>query len=119
MTAAVKLLGVHHVALSVSDLAESMRFYVDQLGLEELERPDFGFPGAWLALGDQQVHLLELAEPVHPSNHFAIHVVDIDEAIAGLRAAGIEVSDPSPVGTGRQAFLKDPTGNLIELNQPN
>jgi hypothetical protein len=28
------------------------------------------------------------------------------------------VSDPSPVGTGRQAFLHDPSGNLVELHQP-
>lgn len=113
----MRLLGVHHVALSVGDLAESMTFYVDKLGLQPLDRPDFGFPGAWLALGDQQVHLLELQEPVHPSNHFAIQVGDIEETISELRAAGLTVSDPSPVGSGRQAFLKDPTGNLIELNQ--
>jgi predicted enzyme related to lactoylglutathione lyase len=27
------------------------------------------------------------------------------------------VDDPSPVGTGRQAFLTDPAGNTIELHE--
>jgi hypothetical protein len=27
------------------------------------------------------------------------------------------VSDASPVGSGRQAFLHDPAGNLVELHQ--
>jgi catechol 2,3-dioxygenase-like lactoylglutathione lyase family enzyme len=115
----MKLAGVHHVAISVKDLPAAMDFYVGQLGLEVLDRPDFGIPGAWLALGEQQIHLIELDQAVHPSNHFAIHVLDLDGTIAELREAGLDVGDPSPVGPGRQAFLKDPTGNMIELNQPN
>ena len=27
-------------------------------------------------------------------------------------------NDPKPVGTARQAFLHDPSGNLVELNEP-
>jgi len=45
-------------------------------------------------------------------------VTDIDRAVADVREAGVEVSDPKPVGTGRQAFLTDPAGNGVELNQP-
>ena len=51
--------------------------------------------------------------------HFALRVDDLDDAVAELRAQGIKV-DPIPEapGAGRQAFLTDPAGNLIELNQP-
>jgi catechol 2,3-dioxygenase-like lactoylglutathione lyase family enzyme len=50
--------------------------------------------------------------------HFAIRVADIDAAVSGLRERGIEVSDPAPVATSRQCFLRDPSGNLIELHEP-
>jgi glyoxylase I family protein len=50
--------------------------------------------------------------------HFALQVRDLDDAIAELRATGITVSDASPVGTGRQAFLSDPSGNGVELHEP-
>jgi catechol 2,3-dioxygenase-like lactoylglutathione lyase family enzyme len=45
-------------------------------------------------------------------------VGDIDASVADLRGKGLRVSDPSPVGDGRQAFLKDPSGNLLELTEP-
>ena len=43
----------------------------------------------------------------------------VDAAVAELRNRGLEVSDPSDVGTtGRQqAFTADPWGNGIELHQ--
>ncbi|HMC68524.1 MAG TPA: VOC family protein [Mycobacteriales bacterium] len=47
-----------------------------------------------------------------------MQVDDLDAAIAELRAHGVEVSDASPVGRGRQAFLADPSGNGIELHGP-
>ena len=43
-----------HVSFAVRDLERAMRFYRDLLGLEPIPRPDFGFPGAWLAAGDAQ-----------------------------------------------------------------
>ena len=44
-------------------------------------------------------------------------MADIEGSIAELRAKGIEVTDPSPVNDGFQAFLTDPDGNAIELFQ--
>ncbi|WP_040496331.1 VOC family protein [Ilumatobacter nonamiensis] len=113
--------GVHHVSLNVTDATESIRFYVDVLGLSVRDdRPDFPFDGAWLQAGDQQIHLLEVDEFVPPDGqHFALGVDDIDAAVAHLAAHGVEVSDPKRVDdVCRQAFFHDPTGNLIELNQP-
>jgi catechol 2,3-dioxygenase-like lactoylglutathione lyase family enzyme len=113
--------GVHHVSLDVDDLDAARRFYVDQLGFTELPRPDFGFPGAWLSMGDHQLHLLEVSGPMPAGGgrHFALQVDDRDAAVEELRARGVKV-DPTPAvaGAGFQAFLHDPAGNLIELNQP-
>ncbi len=115
----IEPLGVHHVSLNVRDTAESVAFYTGALGLtERADRPDFPFGGAWLDVGPQQVHLLEIDVPDDVGQHFAIQVVDLDDAVAELRAKGIEVTEPSPVGTGRQSFLHDPSGNRIELHQP-
>lgn len=113
--------GVHHVSLNVTDAAASRRFYVEVLGFtERSDRPDFPFAGSWLQVGDQQVHLLEVADFVPPKGqHFALHVGDIDAARAELIERGVAVSEPSPIGdVCRQCFFTDPTGNLIELNQP-
>ncbi|MDY7099672.1 MAG: VOC family protein [Actinomycetota bacterium] len=113
--------GVHHVSLNVVDVPEARRFYVDVLGLTDLPRPDFGFPGAWLGLADgRQVHLIgkpEYATPA-PGQHFALQVPDLDAAVAELRRRGIDVRGPKSVpGSGRQCFFADPSGNEIELNE--
>ena len=112
-------LGVHHVSINVDDVDAALAFYEDRLGLRRrTDRPDFGFGGAWLDVGGQQVHLIEAPRPGDRGQHFALHVADLDATVDELRAAGIEVSDASPVGTGRQAFLHDPAGNLVELHEP-
>jgi catechol 2,3-dioxygenase-like lactoylglutathione lyase family enzyme len=109
------------VALDVADTEEAARFYEDVLGFTRIERPDFGFPGAWFAAGDIQLHLLEVADhQVVGFNHFALRVDDIDAVVARMVEQGVDVGPPSDgfPGAGRQAFLKDPSGNTIELNQP-
>ncbi len=115
----MKALGVHHVSINVDDTAAAVDFYTGVLGLTVRDdRPDFDFAGAWLDLGDQQVHLLELAVPEGRGQHFAVWVDDLDGAVEEIRGKGVTVSNPKPVGSGRQAFLHDPAGNLVELNEP-
>lgn len=117
-TGTMQPLGVHHVSINVADVDEAAAFYVEVLGFQpRSDRPDFGFPGAWLDAGDQQVHLIQAPPPDDRGQHFAVLVADLDAAVAELRAGGAQVSDPGPVGTSRQAFLHDPSGNLIELHQ--
>ncbi|HEY3143750.1 MAG TPA: VOC family protein [Acidimicrobiales bacterium] len=111
-------MAVHHVSINVDDVGSALRFYTDVLGLvARSDRPDFGFDGAWLDAGGQQVHLIDAKPPAGLGQHFALLVEDLDAAVAELRADGVDVSDPQPVGTSRQAFLTDPAGNLIELHQ--
>jgi catechol 2,3-dioxygenase-like lactoylglutathione lyase family enzyme len=114
----VRALAVHHVSVNVDDVDAALRFYVDVLGLTpRTDRPDIG-PGVWLDAGGQQVHLIQGELPTARGQHFAVLVEDIDAAVADLRGRDVQVSDPHPIGTGRQAFLADPSGNLIELHQP-
>jgi glyoxylase I family protein len=116
----MQLNGVHHVSINVTDAAESLRFYSEVLGMTVRDdRPDFGFAGAWLQAGAQQIHLLEVEHFVAPAGqHFALDVIDIDACIDELSDSGVQVSAPKTIdGICRQAFFKDPTGNLIELNE--
>jgi catechol 2,3-dioxygenase-like lactoylglutathione lyase family enzyme len=114
----VKPAGVHHVAICVADAQQGLAFYRDVLGMTELPRPDLG-PGFWLDAGGQQVHLMESDTKPPNANHFAIRVDDLDDAVADLQAQGVDVHPiPHIEGAGRQAFLHDPFGNFLELNQP-
>jgi glyoxylase I family protein len=111
--------GVHHVSINVTDVPAALDFYIGILGLaQRSDRPDFGFGGAWLDIGGQQVHLIEGRTPEAAGQHFAIEVDDLAEVVEELRAGGIKVSKPVVVGTGLQSFLHDPSGNQLELNQP-
>lgn len=111
-------LGVHHVSINVSDPEASIDFYTRVLGgTVRDDRPDFGIGGAWIDLGAAQVHLIETSVPPNLGQHFAIRYADLDAVVAELRAQGIEIDDPSPVGRGRQTFLRDPDGNGVELHE--
>jgi glyoxylase I family protein len=112
-------LGLHHVSINVDDVDTAIDFYVGVLGLEQRgDRPDFGFGGAWLDAGAQQVHLIHAQPPADLGQHFALTFEDLEAEVARLRQLGHTVSDPAPVGASLQAFLRDPSGNLVELHQP-
>lgn len=118
----MQLGAVHHVSINVADVEATKPFYTDVLGLTELPRPDFGFPGAWLrSPGGAEVHLLQVDDWVAPKGqHWSFQVADVDAAVSHLREQGVKVREPVPIGdTGSfQAFLFDPAGNMIELTQP-
>ena len=115
--------GLHHVSLIVADTARALAFYQGILGLEiDRSRPDLGFPGVWLALGDRQLHLLELpnpdpvdGRPEHGGRdrHTAVTVSDLDGFARRLERGGIPYSMSR---SGRRAlFCRDPDGNAWEL----
>ncbi len=112
---------IQHVALDVTDLDEAIHFYRDVLKFKvDDQRPDaLGDTGVWLDVGDTQIHLLK-TETVSPSpgNHIAFEVRDIHATVAHIVSAGVEVTGPFDLGAGSQAFLHDPAGNLLEMNQP-
>lgn len=114
---------LHHVSLVVADTARSLRFYRDLLGLVvDAERPDLGYPGAWLKVGEQQIHLLEVPNPDPVSGrpahggrdrHTAFTVSDAAALADRLEAAGVPVSRSR---SGRPAFFcRDPDGNALEF----
>jgi catechol 2,3-dioxygenase-like lactoylglutathione lyase family enzyme len=111
---------LHHVALVVNDAAAAFAFYRDILGLQPVDRPDdAAMPGSWFQLGEGQLHLFEPPDPALNPPHFAIEVEDLASTVAAIRDRGYTVYDIEHTpGLGYQAFVIDPSGNPIELNQP-
>ncbi|MCW8964450.1 MAG: VOC family protein [Gammaproteobacteria bacterium] len=114
--------GIHHSSLIVSDTAQALQFYCEVLGMRQVPRMDLPFPGAWLAVGDQQIHLLELANPDpvvdRPEHggrdrHVAVLVNNLSTIVSALEEANIDYTKSR---SGRPAlFCRDPDGNAIEI----
>jgi glyoxylase I family protein len=116
------IFSLNHASLIVANLDVSMVFYCDVLGLQQVDRPDLGFPGAWFQLGDQQIHLLELenpdpitGRPEHGGRdrHVALNALSLSPVQDTLNEAGIVYTMSK---SGRRAlFCRDPDGNAIEI----
>ncbi len=121
---------VSHISLTVTNLERARAFYRGVLGLQEIPRPIFGFPGAWYTLGrGLSLHLTVKDEmPLRPVDahrfdtrdpHFALAVADADDTYTRLQAGGLSFYDFAETPTGlRQLFVRDPDGNMIELIGP-
>jgi len=117
------------VNLYTNDIEAGLRFYRDLLGFEETFRtPEQGTPehvelklnGFGLGLGTVQaarrVHGVD-ASPGSPAMVLVIWTDNVDTAFEHLRSAGAGVVQP-PHDTGnsnRNALLRDPDGNLVEI----
>lgn len=119
----VLVMSIDHYSMVVADTARSLAFYTTILGLTvDDTRPDLGYPGAWLNVGSQQIHLLEVpnpdpvtGRPEHGGRdrHLALQVSDLEKVVKRLEEAGISYSKSK---SGRAAlFCRDPDGNAIEL----
>jgi len=116
--------GILHASVIVKDTEVALGFYCGVLGLElDSSRPDLGYPGAWLEVGNrQQIHLLEVPNPDPTEDrpqhggrdrHTALAVTDIDCLQTRLENAKIAYTRSK---SGRQAlFTRDPDGNTLEF----
>ena len=133
--AVMNLSALHHISLVTSDLERSARFYREVLGLHEIARPPFKLAGKWLVSGPVQVHLIANAAGTFRANptvdlddtHFALRVDDFEQAITHLTSSGYRQDaaedDPMRLVVRRagvagypQAYLRDPDGNIVEIN---
>jgi glyoxylase I family protein len=117
------LKAILHASIIVDDTERSLQFYRDILGIPVNDgRPDLGYPGAWLQIGLQQIHLLELnnpdpvdGRPLHGGRdrHIAIAVDNLSALQNRLDKAGLKYSSSK---SGRRAlFVRDPDGNACEF----
>ena len=114
-----------HFNIRTRQLDDTVRFYEDILGLQNGERPNFSFPGAWMySEGRPVVHLVDISptsEPQKPDSGVVHHVAFASRDFSGmkqrLQSKGM-VFDTRQVPGGEtwQIFVRDPNGVMIELN---
>lgn len=121
---------IDHVTIVVKDLEKSTRFYTEVLGMRQVDRPAFGFPGAWFQAGTTKVHMNVESEEAGQAGirfhggtrlsrgfHYAFEVASCDEAAERLEQLGVPVLEgprARPDGA-RQLYIHDPDGHLVEL----
>jgi lactoylglutathione lyase len=113
-----------HVSIHAFDLEESTRFYVDVLGMRRVPSPDFAMPVEWLQVGDQQLHLFLSEDPAPSHHHIGLEVDDFEAAYRVASEHGLFDGDAFGAEVRElvdgvvQMYLRDPAGNLVEVNWP-
>jgi catechol 2,3-dioxygenase-like lactoylglutathione lyase family enzyme len=118
----MKVSGLDHVVLNVTDTRRAVAWYRDVLGLEPLrfeawERGEVFFPSMRIDEGTI-IDLLEVERSGENMNHLCL-VVDAD--LRALAESGrVEVVDGPDVRWGARGdalalYVRDPDGNVVEL----
>jgi catechol 2,3-dioxygenase-like lactoylglutathione lyase family enzyme len=113
---------MNHFTILTDDVPRTVSFYGELLGLEDGERPPFGFPGAWLYAGGAPIlHVIggrprdELRAGV--IDHMAFTAQGLGATVAKLKARGIDYDLRRLVGRSQwQLFFYDPNGARVELD---
>ncbi len=133
-----KITKINHIAVAVTDIANSLSFWCDALGLELAELRDVPAESAQIAflpVGGTEIEL------VHPTtddsglakymekrgegmHHLCLETDDIEAMMAQLKEKGVQLINESPrkgADGKRYAFIhpKSTGGVLVELYQIN
>ena len=115
-----------HTMVRVTDLARSLHFYCDLLGLREVRRIENEggrFTLVFLAAPGDDAAQVELTWNWDPEEyaigrsfgHLAYEVEDIYASCARLQAGGVTINRPPR--DGRMAFVRSPDNISVELLQ--
>jgi catechol 2,3-dioxygenase-like lactoylglutathione lyase family enzyme len=121
------ILGLDHLVLHVRGMAEAERFYCEVLGCTVAHRmPQHAMTE--LSAGSSTVVLVDTTDPnggwalegTQPGrnvDHFALAAGPWDEAAMRhwLAAQGIEIEEERADGDELSFYVRDPSGNLVEL----
>lgn len=132
---------LNHAAIEASDPDAICEFYSKILGFRKLPRPELGFHGHWLEVGDPNrkfmLHIIEIdpsvprklhnwkelyttKEPeawfIRRATHLAFEVPNFEAAEEVLRRHGVKYSrHVLPEINMKQLFFYDPEGHGIEI----
>ncbi len=124
---------VNHIAVKVTHVEKSREFYEKIVGLKKLLRLKANIPGEWYGLGDGALCLIGGGkrgigiDPTDP--HVEIEVDNIDDTNRTLEELGVFYLDapvlmarmnlsPEQIKmAGKQVWVADPDGNVLEQQQ--
>ena len=122
--------GLFHIAIKTSDLEATRVFWCDIIGLREMPRPNFGYPGAWLACpqpgGLGIIHVYAGGPALGPAgvapsgtaaiDHISLSCSGYRDYVARFKGAGLDWREFLVPGTTLwQLFVYDPSGVQLEL----
>lgn len=127
----------NHVGISVRNVDEAIEWYKDIFGFELIEKVYVDHIDCYIAVirnGDFDIELFEHKNTVpieesrkHPdgdtmyqgTKHICFRVDGLDDFIKEVQAKGVKVLlGPGEFGTNRFYYINDPSGILIEVNEP-
>lgn len=114
---------VHHVQLAMPRGAEAaaQAFYVEVLGMTEVDKPSVlaARGGAWFRAGAVELHL-GVEDDFRPARngHPGILVHDLADVVPRLHDAGQRVTWDSDLPGYRRVYAQDPFGNRLEFLEP-
>jgi len=114
------------VSVHANDLEASTRFYEELFGMERIAAPNFPEVNVvWLRLGAQQLHLFERDVDAPAAHHFGLDVEDFAGVYRKAKELGV-LDTYAPQGRSIrshpagwvQMYIRDPSGNLVEVDCP-
>jgi catechol 2,3-dioxygenase-like lactoylglutathione lyase family enzyme len=122
--------GLFHIAIKTDDLAATRRFWTGIIGLREFNRPDFGYPGAWLGCpqpgGIAIIHVYAGGPALGPTgkadsgtaaiDHVSLSCSGYRSYVDRFKANRLDWREFLVPGTSLwQLFVYDPSGVQLEL----
>ena len=123
----IRVRGLDHAAINVRDLAKSLDFYTNVLGLRvsarEQQKPgieyflDCGASLLGLIQGDPNGETHALKDGGLGGNHvsFRVSSADFDGAVSELKSRGVIVTFEKKREKSWSAYFLDPDGNKLEI----
>ena len=126
----MKLDGVHHIGVNVSNLDRAESFYINILGFKVIDRYQEEIRHSMLDTGATKIHLFEspdlefddaitrLSEEGYAHMAFGINRKQFPQVMAELKKHNITFRGPLILGKGESVHFKDPDGNHLEIRCP-
>ncbi|WP_066802439.1 VOC family protein [Moraxella oblonga] len=123
----MNITALDHLVLTVADIAKTIDFYVNILGMQEIS---FGEGRKALQFGSQKINLHQKGQEIKPNATNAdcgtadlclLTDTPLDEVMKFLQSKNIAIIDgivprTGAVGKIHSIYINDPDGNLIEIS---
>jgi catechol 2,3-dioxygenase-like lactoylglutathione lyase family enzyme len=126
----MEITGLFHIAIKTANLAATEKFYTEVIGLRAFDRPNFGFPGAWLGTagpaGTPIMHIYAggpalagkktVPQGTSAIDHVSLSAVGFHDFVKRFKKFNLDWREFEVPGTTLwQLFVYDPSGVQLEI----